>query len=119
MTENAENTGNATTEATAPVVEKPAKVEQNGVTRPKEGTKTGKVWEFADELSAAINAPAKRADVLAKANAAGINPATTTTQYGRWRKFHGLGKEVAEAAPATTETTEATESTPEAGTAAE
>jgi hypothetical protein len=29
-----------------------------------------------------------------------INAATAATQYGRWRKYHGLGAEPKEAAPA-------------------
>jgi len=70
--------------------EKPKKVEQNGVVRPRATTKTGRVWEISDELSAAKGSPALRKDVLAKATEEGINPATAATQYGRWRKFNGL-----------------------------
>lgn len=81
--------------------EKEAKVkqpEQNGVVQPKSGTKTGRVWEIAEGLSEQAGAPAKRADVLAACAEEEINQATAATQYGRWRKFHGLGKEVAEEA---------------------
>lgn len=66
------------------------KIVQNGVTRPKDGTKTARVWEIADELSAAAGKPAKRKDVIAKILEEGGNPATAATQYGRWRKFNGL-----------------------------
>jgi hypothetical protein len=78
-------------EAKAPVVKMP---NQNGVTRPKDGTATGTVWKIADEQSATLGKPAPRKDVIAAGVVAGINPATLATQYGRWRKFHGLGKEV-------------------------
>lgn len=78
-------------------------VKQNGVSRPGQG-KTLRVWEIADELSAAAGKPAARKDVLAKGQAEGINVATLATQYGRWRRFHGLAKE---AKPAATPTAEA------------
>lgn len=68
----------------------PAQPQQNGVTRPRAGTRTARVWEIADELSAAAGAPAPRSDVLKAFEAEGGNPATGATQYGRWRKFHGL-----------------------------
>jgi len=80
---------------------KPAVVKDtaNGVTRPKAGTATGTVWAVADEYSQKAGKPASRKDVLEECAQKGINPATTSTQYGRWRKYHGLkGRdEVAEA----------------------
>lgn len=66
---------------------------QNGVTRPKAGTKTGRIWEIADSLSAQEGAPVARKKVLEAAMAEDINAATAATQYGRWRKYHGLGAE--------------------------
>lgn len=74
----------------APAKDKPVKDEQNGVVRPKTGTKTGRVWEIADELSKKAKKPASRKAVLEKTNGEGINSATAATQYGRWRKYHGL-----------------------------
>ena len=78
----------------------PAMPKQNGVTRPKPGTKTGRVWEIADALSAQAGAPAPRKSVIAQGVAEGINPATLATQYGKWRRFHGLAREVHAPAPA-------------------
>lgn len=75
---------------------KPEKVVQNGIVRPNAGTKTAKVWDIADGLSAANKSPAARKDVLAEAQKADINVSTAATQYGQWRKFHGLGKEPVE-----------------------
>lgn len=72
------------------------KVQQNGVTRPKEGTTTGRVWAIADEISAKKGEPADRKTVIEQAVAEGINASTGATQYGKWRKFHGL---VGEASP--------------------
>lgn len=66
---------------------------QNGVARPKPGTKTGRIWEVADELSAQLGHPVPRRKVLEVAISEGMNPATAATQYGRWRKYHGLGAE--------------------------
>lgn len=71
----------------APKVEKDS---QHGITRPKEGTKTGQVWAIADTLSAKLGAPIGRAEVLADAEKAKLNPATAATQYGRWRTYNGL-----------------------------
>lgn len=68
------------------------KIVQNGVSRPGAGTATGAVWDIADELSAVAGEPAKRGDVMQAAEEKGLNKATTATQYGRWRKFHGLGR---------------------------
>ena len=70
-----------------PVVEKDS---QNGITRPKAGTKTGTVWEIADTMSQKLGKPAGRKAVLDAATDVEINPATAATQYGRWRKYNGL-----------------------------
>ena len=77
----------------APKAEKPARIQQNNVTRPNQGTNTGTVWEIADALSKETGKPATRKDVLDKAVDKGINVSTAATQYGQWRKFNGLGKE--------------------------
>lgn len=82
----------------------PAKDAKNGVTRPKSGTKTGRVWEIADAQSANRGKPALRKDVIAECVSEQINEATAATQYGRWRKYNGLegrGTEEEEATPAT------------------
>lgn len=68
---------------------------QNGMTRPKEGTTTRKVWDIADRLGE------DRAAVLAECSKRKINDATAMTQYGKWRVYQGLaGKRTAKAAPA-------------------
>lgn len=85
---------------TTTVAEKVKRVEKNGVSRPNAGSKTGRIWEIADQLSAKTNQPAKRADVLAEAEKEGINKSTAMTQYGQWRKFFGLAKETVTPAPA-------------------
>lgn len=95
------NSEEANGEAATPVT----KDIQNGVTRPKSGTKTGRVWEIADSLSAEAGAPVVRKSVLDQAIAEGINASTTATQYGRWRKYHGLAAESRAAAPAAEDTT--------------
>ncbi len=75
--------------------EKVVRETKNGVTRPGDGTITGRIWAIADEISAAANedgtkAPAMRAPVLNAAVKEKINESTAATQYGKWRKFHGL-----------------------------
>lgn len=66
------------------------KDQQNGVTRPRPNTITGRVWEIADEISNANAAPAERGAVMAQGLEEGIHRATISTQLGRWRKYHGL-----------------------------
>lgn len=61
---------------------------QNGVTRPKAGTTTGKVWDACDALSAETGVPAIVGDVMKRAT--GIAEATVRTQYAKWRKYHGV-----------------------------
>lgn len=73
-----------------PAKEVVAKITQNDVTRPKDGSKTGNVWAIADKISADKQAPADRGAVIAEAKAQGINEATASTQFGRWTKFHGI-----------------------------
>lgn len=96
-------TNEETAEVTATEVEKPKQPSQNGVTRPKPGTATGKVWEIADQLSADAKGPAPRGEVLKACEGEGINPSTAATQYGRWRKFFGLGRYAEKAAEKTAE----------------
>lgn len=72
--------------------------EQNGIRRPDPNTQTGKVWTLADELSTKRGSPAAIADLLDVARKAGINDATTRTQYARWRKFYAVeGRVLSEA----------------------
>jgi len=66
------------------------KVEQNGISRPKADSETGKVWLVCDNLSASLQRVPSREEVLTASAEVGVNPATTATQYARWRKFHGV-----------------------------
>lgn len=67
-----------------------AKIEKNGVVRPKAGSVTEKPWLVADQISAETGAPAGRKEVISASVAQGINAATASTQYGRWRVFNGV-----------------------------
>lgn len=88
---NAENT------ATATVVEKVI-LKQNGVKRPESGTLTGALWDIADQLSQAANAPAQRKDVVDAymKSVPGANVATANTQYARWVRYHDVSALIAE-----------------------
>ena len=79
---------------------KPAKITQNGVSRPGAGTQTERIWVISDELSAKLGAPVDRKEVLDAAVSEKINVATAATQYGKWRVFNGLGKPAKTAVPA-------------------
>lgn len=65
------------------------RIEQNGVSRPLTGS-TKRIWEIADAISGETKAPAERAAVLERGKAEGLQEGTINTQYGRWRKYHGL-----------------------------
>lgn len=66
------------------------KIQQNGITRPKAGTVVGGIWDFCDAKSAELGRPVKRGEAMEPLAKDGLNEATIATQYGRWRKFHGL-----------------------------
>lgn len=74
--------------------------EQNGVRRPKPGTKCGLAWAIFDELSAATGAPTAIGPSLAKAKEQNLNEANVRAEYARWRKFHGITGRIAAPAPA-------------------
>lgn len=76
-----------------PKKEKAPKIErlsQNGVSRPANGTKTSRVWEIADAISAANQRPALREEVMTQGEAEGLNKGTIATQYARWTVFNGV-----------------------------
>jgi membrane protein involved in colicin uptake len=78
--------------------------QQNGVTRPRPDGACGKVWAIADAQSAAKKGPVAIAELIPHTQAAGLNDATTRTQYARWKTFNGVfapvAKPVVVAAPA-------------------
>lgn len=57
---------------------------------PAEGTKTRVIWDLADEIAASGKAVIRK-EVIAKAIAMGVNPATAATQFARWRAEQGTG----------------------------
>lgn len=64
---------------------------RNGITRPAEGSITGKVWAAADAISVAQNGtPATISAVKAHPTMAGVNDHTVKTQYARWRAYNGI-----------------------------
>lgn len=96
----AEKDAKAKAEADKKAERTAAKLEQNGVSRPLTGA-TKQVWDIADSISAATKKPAERKDVVEAGKAAGLQEGTINTQYGRWRRFHGLtvAREVKPVAP--------------------
>jgi hypothetical protein len=80
---------------------------QNGITRPKADGACGKVWALADAESARLQQPVPISNLLTAARAAGLNDATTRTQYARWKTFNGVFgsvPKIVEVAPAAAET---------------
>ncbi len=71
---------------------------QNDITRPKDGTVTGKCWTVYDSISAETGAPATIGAAIKALP--GVAEATVRTQFARWRKFHGItGRTEAPAVP--------------------
>lgn len=75
-----------------PIPVRAQKEKRNGVTRPKSGTATERVWQIADAQSMHERKPAKRKNVIDAYVLEGGNKATAATQYARWRRFWGLGR---------------------------
>lgn len=71
------------------------KVQQHGITRPGEGTVTGKVWTAADRLTTQRGNYASIAELKVDASLIGVNDHTIKTQYARWRAFNGVTGRVA------------------------
>ena len=78
-----------------------AQPEQNGVKRPKAGSKCARVWEICDGISASLSQPAPVDAVLTAAGAEGLHQTTTRCQYAHWKKFNGLTGRITVAVPAT------------------
>lgn len=77
----------------------------NGITRPRPEGSCGKVWAIADAISQRIGQPVPISMLAPECAAAGLNDATTRTQYARWKQFNGVFGPVAKpAAPAVAET---------------
>lgn len=64
--------------------------QQNGVTRPKAEGACGKVWAIADSISQRIGEPVSIAMLQKETSQAGLNDATTRTQYARWKQYNGV-----------------------------
>lgn len=80
----------APTPEPAPAPATVQRVRQNGFTRPIEGTKTGLIWDIADEISAREKRPAKRDEVFTEyqKRVPDAMQGTMSTQYSRWCGFH-------------------------------
>lgn len=64
----------------------------NGVTMPGANTKTRRVWEIADSISAEKARPALRDEVMTAGEAEGLSKGTLATQYGKWCTFYGVDR---------------------------
>ena len=63
--------------------------EQNGMRRPKPGTKTRVIWDLCDQLSTELQRPVAIAELRA-AVPEGTNENMMRSQYAYWRKFFGI-----------------------------
>ena len=58
--------------------------------RPRLGTKTGRVWEIADEITREKGRPAKRREVIERFTTENGNANTANTQYQYWKDWYEL-----------------------------
>lgn len=79
-----------TDETAAPESTKPKLNTQNGVTEPRPGSATRRIWDIATAISDENGVPATAGEVKEVAVGEGLNEATIATQYNRWRKFYGI-----------------------------
>lgn len=99
----AEKEAKAKAAAEAKAAQAEIKVQQpqnNGVTRPRPDGACGKVWALADQISQRIGQPVPISMLAVETKAAGLNDATTRTQYARWKTFNGVFGAVAKPAEA-------------------
>lgn len=73
---------------------------KNGITRPRPDGACGKVWAIADAMSSELKQPVPISMLSPKCAEAGLNDATTRTQYARWKQFNGVFGPVAKPAVA-------------------
>lgn len=86
--------------AVAAPMAKAAKNVKNGVTRPNNETKCGKIWTAADEITVKTRAPATLAELRQRTELKDVNEHTIKTQYARWRQYNGITGRVTKATPA-------------------
>lgn len=61
--------------------------------RPRPGTRTGRVWEVADEVTQEKGRRASRREVVERIVAENGNPATANTQYQHWKSSYEVAVE--------------------------
>lgn len=62
-------------------------MQTNSAPRPSFGTKTGRIWEIADEITRETGRIAKRQAVIDAFRKEGGNPNTASTQYSQWHAY--------------------------------
>ena len=61
--------------------------------RPRPGTRTGRVWEVADEITRETGRRASRREVVERIVTESGNPGTANTQYQHWKTSHEASTE--------------------------
>lgn len=75
---------------------RPGRDTKNNITRPGPGTKTGFIWDKADEITAANKgSPASIEQLKLHPEVKHFNDHTIRTQYARWRQYNGVVGRVA------------------------
>ncbi len=76
-----------------------ARIEQNGVRKPREGTLTRKIWDACEQLTAQKGSPVSRAEIVAHFGDT-MRGNTLSTQHSYWRRFNGIGRRITAGADA-------------------
>lgn len=69
---------------TAPATPRAQREPGEAPAKPKAGSTTGRVWEIAEAMVKGDQLPDRKA-VIGACEGEGVNPATASTQYGKWK----------------------------------
>lgn len=68
------------------------RISQNGQTRPRPDSNSGKLWDLFDAASAERGSACAIADVFEEAKKLDMTEGSIRSSYSHWRKFHGIEK---------------------------
>lgn len=78
--------------AGAPKAEKAERIEQNGQVKPRDDSKSGKLWAIFDAATAERGSTCAVADVMDQCAALDMTEGSIRSAYSHWRKFNGVEK---------------------------
>jgi membrane protein involved in colicin uptake len=67
-------------------------LKQNGITMPKEGSQSRKIWDICNKLSEVKGSVIERKKLMGSTDVTEFNSTTVSVQFGKWKTFYGLDK---------------------------